>query len=57
MLCLFDVAVGALCSVATGLVGAAVLLHVVLASEGLVALGAEGVLFARVLLGVARSVA
>ena len=39
------------------LVRAPVLLHVVLAREGLVALRAEGVLLAGVLLGVARGVA
>lgn len=36
--------------------GAAVLLHIVFASEGLVALRAEGILLAGVLLGMASSV-
>lgn len=54
---LLDAVVGALAGVATALVCPAVLLHVVLASEGLVAFGAEGVLLARVLLCVASSVA
>ena len=41
---------------ASVLVGTTMLFHVVLAGEGLVALGAEGVLFASVLLGVAGGV-
>lgn len=57
MFCLLDVALTALGGVAAALVGAAMLLHVVLACEGLVALGAEGVLLAGVLLGVASGMA
>ena len=49
--------VGGLGRAAAVLVGATVLLHVVLAGEGFVALRAESVLFASVLLGVAGSVA
>ena len=54
---LLDAVVGALAGVAPALVCPAVLLHVVLAGEGLVALGAEGVLLARVLLRVPCGVA
>lgn len=54
---LLDVAVSTLGRVAATLVSAAVLLHVVLAGKGLVALGAESILLASVLLCVAGSMA
>lgn len=54
---LLDIAVSTLGRIATTLVSAAVLLHVVLAGEGLVALWAKCVLLASVLLGVAGGVA
>jgi len=57
LLGLLDLALAALGRVATRLVCAAVLLHVVFAGKGLVALWAKGVLLACVLLGVASSVA
>jgi len=50
-------ALAGLVGIATVLVGATMLLHVILAGEGLVALGTEGVLLARVLLGVSRRMA
>ena len=44
-------------SATTMLMGSSVLFHVVFASKGLVTLWAEGVFFARVLLGVTRGMA
>ena len=52
-----DVSISTLRGIATTLVCTAMLLHVVLAGKGLVALGAEGVLLASVLLRVPGGVA
>lgn len=56
LLCLLRSALGSLGSIATVGVGSPMLFHIVLAGEGLVALGAERILPSGVLLGVTSSV-